>query len=171
MSFRLRQVEGWWWVLKWGARRRLFPEGLRSSALLVIATRMCAAGLFPSLLLSSLEVGWYCRSPPYRPTDCISKEFCSPFYGARKFLLVFKGLPPLALGKGVIKAISNALNSLKRPDFEVWVALVTQETGLLTWEGMGLKIFSECLFLKWSLGVKLPDSAESPEHEGVGVLL
>lgn len=60
---------------------------------------------------------------------------------------------------------------MKRPEFEVWVALVTHETGLLTWEGMGLKILSKCLLLKQSLRMKLPDPAESPEHNGVAVLL
>lgn len=37
--------------------------------------------------------------------------------------------------------------------------------------GNEAKNLSECLLLKWSLGVKFPDPMESSEREGVHVLL
>lgn len=35
--------------------------------------------------------------------------------------------------------------------------------------GNEAKTVSECLLLKWNLGVKFPDPTASPEHEGVRV--
>lgn len=70
---------------EWGTRRRLFSQGLQGNALLVIAVRMCTAGLLPpfSVWRSDDAIG----VPQYGPTDMgISKEFFSTFCEARTLL-------------------------------------------------------------------------------------